>query len=243
MLNWIAVLTFTGLTLFAAARLLGLWLETRKLPELLIAILILGVGTIAVGAGFIVRSLVPETWLPVSNFLSPIGAAGGMTALCIFTWRVYHPTSRVAAGVACLLSGTLAALLGYAVFMGSVEALNERPMLSLLNSLIYVGVMLWSATEALLYWFPMRRRLALGLADPLVVNRVLLWGLATGTAGVGIGIGVLARYLGDVVNPDGSWVTLSYAVHGMFSAIGFWLAFKPPAVYVRWVRTRAERSA
>lgn len=37
---------------------------------------------------------------------------------------------------------------------------------------------LWSATEAFLYHDRMRHRSALGLADPIVANRFLLWAVA-----------------------------------------------------------------
>ena len=45
---------------------------------------------------------------------------------------------------------------------------------------------LWGAAESLRYFSMMRRRAKLGLADPLVTNRFLLWGLGIGAAMVGL---------------------------------------------------------
>ena len=39
----------------------------------------------------------------------------------------------------------------------------------------------------------MRRRLQIGLGDPVVANRFLLWGIGAGAAGLGSFIGVAAQ--------------------------------------------------
>ncbi len=240
MLGWIAVICFMGLTCLAGFRLLGLWQETRKLPELLIAILIFGVGTVAVGLGFLIRSLLPPGALrEVALFVPIVGADVGMAALCIFTWQVYRPRSPMAQATAFAAMTVMAGLLAYAALGGSASAL-DRGVLSLLGQGVWAGAMGWSAGEAFLYWTAMRRRLQLGLADPLVTNRVLLWGVATGTAALGIAIGALGRHLGVIVDYERSWVTLCYAGHGVVSALAFWLAFAPPEAYVRWIAGSAH---
>lgn len=236
MLSWAALLLFMTLTVLAAARLLLLWSQTRKLPELLIAILILGVGTVAVGFGSLLPVLVPDGPTRVlASFVPTAGAHLGLAALCIFTWRVYRPDSPTAAAACGALILSFVALLARASVSGSTAILGQSPYLELSASL-NVGVMLWSAAEAIFYWFPLRRRLRLGLADALVVNRVLLWGIATGTAGLGIAIGAVGRIVFGSAGGAGSWIVLNYALHGMVSAVAFWLAFKPPAAYVRWIR-------
>ena len=212
-----------------------MWRETRKLPELMIAILILGVGTVAVGLGFVIRSLAPEGILREAGLFIPVlGADAGMAALCIFTWQVYRPASQIARLTTYAVVTAMVLVVGYGAYLGSTQSLEVGP-LSVLSALIYVGAMVWSAIEALIYWSALRKRMRLGLADPLVTNRVLLWGMATGTAGVGIAIGMAARHWGGVIEYQNSWVALCYAGHGFVAAIAFWLAFQPPAAYVRWV--------
>lgn len=239
MVTWIVILLFTGLTLLAGGRLLLLWRETRKLPELLIAVLILGVGTFAVGVGSSLRLLLaPGSLRDAALFVPVIGADVGMAALCLFTWRVYRPSSRVAGAAAAALVSVMAGLLLYAALHGSPQVL-EASGVSPIVSCVYTGVMAWSAAEALLYWSAMRRRLRIGLADPMVTNRVLLWGVATGTAATGIAIGAVARHWLGIIDYERSWVALSYAGFGMAAAIAFWLAFKPPRAYARWVARTA----
>lgn len=239
MVHWIAILGFMTVTAVAGGRLVALWAKTRGLPELLIGIVILGVGTVAVGLGFVIGAVVPDGELrQVLRFVPTLGANVGMAALCLFTWRVYRPSSRAAQLASCGLILGMFGLLLYAVAHGSVQVLATRTT-SLVSSTLYVSAMSWSAVEAMIYWVAMRRRLRLGLADPLVTNRFLLWGVATGTAAVGIAIGAIARPTGAVDGGGGSWVTLSYAGHGAIAAVAFWFAFKPPRAYARWIERRA----
>ena len=235
MINWLAIAFFLFLTLAAARRLLLLWLETRELPELMIAILILGVGTVAVCLGFVVRTVVSPGALRDALLFAPyLGAGVGIIALSVFTWRVYRPGSGIARLATVGVSSSLAVLICHAAFSGSSQIL-EAGIPSIINSSLYVGVMAWSATEAFLYWNALRKRMRIGLADPLVTNRVLLWGVATGMAAMGTGIGAAAQHFAGVIEFQNSWVTLCYAGHGLVAAIGFWLAFNPPKNYVRWI--------
>jgi len=238
--TWVAVSIFTALTVLAAGRLLAVWRRSHQLPELLIAILILGVGTLAVGLGFVLQAAFPGS--AVATFPPIVGADVGMTALAIFTWQVYRPGSAVAKGAVGLVVLGMLAVLVDCVIEGRNVTLESTPA-SLTSSSIYVGVMAWSALEALLYWRPMRRRQRLGLADPIVTNRVLLWAIATGVAAIGILIGALAQHVGGVDPRESLWVALVYALHGSVSAVAFWLAFAPPASYRRWVSASGTEKA
>jgi hypothetical protein len=100
---------------------------------------------------------------------------------------------------------------------------------------LQVGALLWGAGEALRWWRLMRRRLALGLADPLVANRFLMWGIGAGAAGVGSLVGVVAQVATGVSMREIGWVTVSSSAHGMLAAVAIWLAFVPPAAYRRWI--------
>lgn len=237
MATWFFVLLFIGVTVFAAARLLVLHRKTGQLPELLIAMLILGVGTLGVGAGFVIPATVPPgTLRSVLDHLPISGVHLGMSALCFFTWLVYRRDSVVArtavGAIVCLLAVTLLHALLRGTF-DAVGAIPERPV-RIVSSTIYVSVMAWSAVEALAYWRAMRQRLALGLADPVVTNRFLLWGLATGAPAQGIAIGAVAEFAFGFPKDTG-WITLCYAAHGSLSAVCFWLAFQPPKAYRGWI--------
>jgi len=243
LLSWIVVGFFIAVTAMAAGRLLLSYRDTRGLPELLIATLILGVGTFGVGGSFVILSTVPEGALrTVLSFIPTSAVSGGMAALCVFTWRVYRPNSNAARAFCSVLVCALFSRVAYAVAQGSTLVLQTRPI-ALTSSVIYGTTMTWSAVEALRYWSTMKRRRNLGLADPVVTNRFLLWALATGTAAEGIGIGAVAQFSFGLVGTGAGLVTLCYAVHGSLSAVFFWLAFQPPKPYVRWVSRGFEAAS
>ena len=47
----------------------------------------------------------------------------------------------------------------------------------LLVDLLAQALYLWTSVESLTWWRRMHRRVALGLADPVVANRFFLWGV------------------------------------------------------------------
>ena len=101
----------------------------------------------------------------------------GLACLLLFTRRTFRPASpaagTVVAGLTMLMAVSVAVL-------GAAEGFEVR----VLNGPAYwvhfaarVACWVWVAFESFSYWQQQRRRLALGLADPVVTNRFLLWGL------------------------------------------------------------------
>jgi hypothetical protein len=83
----------------------------------------------------------------------------------------------------------------------------------------------------------MQRRARIGLVEPAVVNRVLLWGIGSLAAFAMSGYGLLTRVALGPVQSDG--MRLVSSALGMIAAVAIWLAFFPPAAY----RRRVARSA
>jgi hypothetical protein len=92
---------------------------------------------------------------------------------------------------------------------------------------------LWSAVEAFRYHAMLRRRLALGLADAVVTNRVLLWGLTGGSAAAALVTITLLRLLD--VTYSAPIALFTAAVCGLVASSSLYLAFLPPAAYLRWL--------
>jgi len=84
----------------------------------------------------------------------------------------------------------------------------------------------------------MRKRQALGLADPVVTNRFLMWGVGAALASLGTGIATVTALLTDVSPLESAAIVGSSSAHGFAAAIAIWLAFLPPAPYQRWLRRR-----
>ena len=165
----------------------------------------------------------------------------GASAKFVFNWRVYHPHGAVARGIAIAAA---AALLGTFVWLGVGHAFVAPGPLapsSLSRSALQIGCLLWGAGESFAYWTKMRRRVRLGLADPVVCNRFLMWAIGAFAAGWGTAVGLIAQIVTGAATLDGGWVMVSSSIHGLIAAIAIALAFIPPGFYLRFIRTRASR--
>ena len=222
-------------------RLLLLARRTRELPELLIGLALLLGGCI----GYTLAVASAQT-LPSDPALSRILFFAGMPmisgcAIClnVFTALVYFPESRFAKAAvavsAILLVGALA--MQWASLEPGVPAAGG----------FWYGVQLYVQAAAygvglvvnLRFHAALRRRIPLGLADPLVANRVLMWAFACSM--------VVTQYVYSIVlmhltpagqRPDANPAIIS--VLGLAAATSILLAFFPPAAYQRFVRGRAE---
>ncbi len=234
----VGFLAFFVVALVVGVRLLLLWWRTRQLPELLIGIGVLGIGPVGFGLQVAATELGAASadhqgWLLGTGILA---VSVGVACKFVFNWRVYHPDNRWIPP----LVHTAAVLLGI-TFVADLLAGFSRdslPWTFYVRSPIQVGALLWGAGEALAYWSRMRRRVRLDLGDPVVCNRFLLWGIGAGAAGIGSLIGVTAQMVVGATHAQIPWVLASSSAHGMAAAVAMWLAFVPPAAYLRWVAAR-----
>jgi hypothetical protein len=101
----------------------------------------------------------------------------------------------------------------------------------------------WAGAEALIYWTKLRRRAALGLSDPVVTNRFLLWGgCCAATSPIAFWVCWLALHglgLGSGYAP----AELATSVGGLVNGAVWMLTFVPPAFYTRAIRAHAVRRA
>ena len=56
---------------------------------------------------------------------------------------------------------------------------------------LQIGALCWGSAEAFGWWLRMHRRVAIGLGDAVVANRLLLWSIGAGAAGLGSAIGAV----------------------------------------------------
>ena len=173
---------------------------------------------------------------------SATALALGWAGVFIFTLRVF----RAGAGWALALTAAGLALLGYG-YVESVRFALGAPDLAALrtpmNPVLWIEaaaivVYVWTALEGFRCWEQARRRLALGLADPLVVNRFLLWGWIGAFALVS----VAPSFAISLAGGDGATnvlARLGTGFGGLACAIAMQLAFMPPAAYRRWLTGNA----
>jgi hypothetical protein len=227
------------------ARLLLVSRRTRGFPEF-----VLGLSLAAItGIGFpiVLLTELRQTIGPLLTFAADCTGsfvvAMGFAGVYVFTWRVFRPGSRWA--VALMALGSAAALVATAATVWlaiGIESGEEKFRLvrdwEILLFTSAAAGFLWSAAEGLRYHAMLRRRLALGLADAVVTNRVLLWGLTSTSAGAALVIITLLR-LADVNYMSAPIALFTASGCGCLASAFLYLAFLPPAAYLRWLDRRA----
>ena len=169
-----------------------------------------------------------------------------LVALSLFTWQVFGAESRwrqaLVAGVAAtalICSG----LFIHASWLRFTANASETLSGQLGMTPHYVLTFGWMSLESLCYYARMRRRQALGLADPVVANRFLVWGAGEGVATlVVLALLVVTIAQGRMLVAD-PFVSGCVTLAGLVNAFVWWLTFTPPAAYLRWVQGSAAQGA
>lgn len=237
---YVATATAIGLRLVWVGRLPG------RRPELLLGAGSLLVATIglplSIGSGF--GGDAGNVHVPLwagSELLTQVG----IVCLYAFTQQVFRPGVRWARWLIALaavampvcLAGSTLGLTAAPPAMLSVKATGAWLVLCQLG---YLGAFVWSAIEGLVHHRTARRRTAIGLLDPVVANRFLLFAIY-GLSGTAIAV---ANIAGVVLERDivtSLVVVVPSAIFSVAASIAMFLAIFPPGWFVE--RLRASRAA
>jgi hypothetical protein len=227
-------------------RLLLLARRTRCFPELSIG---LGLALIAVvGLPLAVLGRIPVLLrTPIGDLLFGAGlclACVGIVLLWAFTWNVFRRTAAWARGLVFAVALVLAVSAG-GLLQASARATTLPEILPLTRPwavaivLTVSGAFTWTGLESFAYYRRVRRRLALGLSDPVVVNRFLLWAVT------GFAIGLLATVIAVLLLQGRAILVDPIALSvisgaSVFGGTAWLLTFLPPAFYLDFVRARAS---
>ena len=221
-------------------RLLFLAWRNRTLPELLLGLAFLFGGAFgaAIEAGAAGVTDRPE----VAGSLIAVGksfALLGMLANCAFTWWVFRRDDpRGLVLIAVVMGLQVTAFAGHAS-SGAFETAVMRPLWFWIELLGRVASPAWLGTESFLYWRAMQRRVRIGLADPVVANRFLLWAIASATGILCLFTSIPPLYMSEeslLLQAD----LFIFAAFGLATAAAYWLAFFPTRGYKRWVEASAQ---
>jgi len=243
-LVWVGFLAFFLVALVVGVRLLLLARQTRRLPELCIGLGVLGIGPVGFGATVAAAQAAHGAPGPASALMvfGSVGLAVGVCAKLVFNWRVYHPSRPGLRGLIVLAVLAQVAMLVDQARQGFPPVMHVDWAFYLRTALL-VGALLWGSAEALRYWGKMRRRVRIGLADPVVTNRFLLWGVGAFAAGFGALVGNVVQIVTGTPTTEIPWVLAGSSAHGFVAAVAMWLAFVPPAAYTRMIADRVSSSA
>ena len=173
--------------------------------------------------------------------LGHLGMSLAFGLLYAFTWWSFGRESRWRRSFALL--GAVG-LTGAWLAQVSVEGFEAANGSATLASVFFrmLGAY-WAFGEALILYPRMRRRLRIGLADPVTTNRFLLWSVWTGLlATIMLAVLCLRIYLlragGDVDADAAVGVFRVFgACGGIAASFALWLNFFPPEAYLRRLRT------
>jgi hypothetical protein len=215
-------------SLVVGTRLVLLARRHGQLPELFMGLSYLFAGFLSCVATLAAGELRKQGSAGAADvaLLSLAAVHAGVLFLALFVWAVFYRASRAGAAAGAAAAAYLA--LTFAGAAWSQADGSPSPLWSWLALAGRVGVYAWAMAESLRAWSAARRRLRLGLADPLVVNRMLLWGVGIGCV---LFLWLHAGYelwVGDV-DPESSYPII--AVFGISCAATTWLAFFPPRFY------------
>jgi hypothetical protein len=236
--------SFLLASLVVGVRLIRLSHRTRQLPELLIGVGVLCIGPLGFGLSMIAalpgRSTILGATLVGSSFL---GLFIGAASQYVFVWYVFRQHAAWARPLCVAAVLMLAG--GYAgdILENGLINRSRGGVWFWLGALLRVGVLGWVAAESLVYYRRMRKRLALGLAEPVVTNRFLLWGLGSGSAFAGSATAAAVIAVMGFSASGFAPLALLLSGLGALSAMAMLLAFLPPRRYRRWIERRSRESA
>jgi hypothetical protein len=237
----LAILVFVLAASAVGLRLLALARRTRQLPELLVGggfslIGLLGY-PLAMLSGF-GRGAVSEVHVGVW-LVGVLLMNAGLACLYAFTARVFRPEGASGWALAALLTaanvasglGSLSALLAAPPEALSFRVAGAWTVLGQLSSGAGFG---WIGVESWLQFQMAQRRRSLGLSDPTVANRFLLFVLFALCA-MGMNVANSLALAAGVSAVESAPVQLAMALLGISASACMYLAFLPPPAYRRWL--------
>ena len=230
-------------------KLLTIAARSRKFPELAIGCALFAYAGLSQPALLVQEALGEEASLGLRMGIAAFRMLAfyvTLLSLSLFTWQVFGAESRwrqaLIAGVA--VTGLLFTALTIRTAWLQITASVPLDLYGRIGITPHFTLAFgWVSLESLRYHAQMRRRQALGLADPVVTNRFLVWGAGEGVAS----LVVLALFVTSAVHAETSigdpLIRLFMTLAGLVNALVWWLSFMPPKAYLRWVRGGAAEGA
>jgi hypothetical protein len=205
----------------------------------LIAILGFPLGVLS-GQGI---ATVAQVHLPLAA-ISLLANLLGIACFFVFTVSVFRPTALWAhtlagAAISCAAMACVAIVSALVVAPGSASSFAVTWGWSATFQALCALCFFWMGCEGLGEWWLSRRRLALGLSDPVVSNRLLMWGVFGISTTLLCGV-LLTVQLSGHPTATSVLAQLGQALFGLASSGAVTLAFFPPRAYL--ARVRGARS-
>jgi hypothetical protein len=183
---------------------------------------------------------------PVGEVLLPLAAVShlanmlGIASFFVFTVSVFRPNALWAhtlagAAIACMGMAAVAIIAALALAPSSASSFTVTWGWSATFNAMCILCFGWMGVEGLREWWMSRRRLALGLSDPIVSNRLLMWGVF-GASTTLLCLVLLAVLLSGKPTATNPVAQLAQAFFGLVSSGAATLAFFPPPAFLARLR-------
>lgn len=241
-----AVTIYCAVSLLMAIRLLLLARRSRELPELMIGLSFLMGGML--GYSFSVASsvLLGASRADAANVTYIIGQTGMALAafFTLFSWRLIFAPAMPGGRALVVVWGMVLFVAHVGVLMTTGPVLGERVM----TGPYWVQLIAQGGCYAIIAWAShaharkLERRCAIGLGDPVVANRLMLWGLANTAITFSYLYSITASLM--ILNGLPSIFDPSViAACGLTAACCVTLGFLPPRAYTEWIRAKSAMAA
>lgn len=243
-LTGLATIAFCVVGAVVGARLVVLWRRTRGFPELVVGIALFLIG--AVGYPLAMIGGIPGAVSPRAGIAMVTASTFvidfAFVLVATFTWSVFRRAStwgRALLGALALgyAGHAIGVLLVSPSLTTATELMTAAPRVMLAGQGLNFVTFGWTAVEGYAYWWKLRKRVAIGLGDPVVANRFLLWALSgSGSLFTNL-ISWWVMFQGiDFFQHQGSQAIVGFV--SMLVCVCQYLAFLPPRFYVaRLART------
>lgn len=228
----IGLIAFAIASVTIALRCLALGARSGGLPEF------------SIGFGFLIGAVVgylPETIVLSTDWfnyaieimvlsVTQVAIRFASISMIIFTLSVFRPTEWWArAGAAIIVAALVVSWVMFPLTRVYAESRADviwYDVFAIARSL----PLLWGAVEALLHYRKAKRQCRLGLSNPIVANRFLLWGVGLGVMTLLMASTIFASLFG--VDPAASHWVAAESLAGLTGAIALWLTFSPTRGYL-----------
>jgi len=239
-LRFVILLSFViscGGSAVLGARLVLAGMRTRTAPELAYgaSLLLMGIGGVVrlVVHGFLGAGPEYHAWM--------IGAAAlRLLTLMALTWGIRSIfRARDAWSLPLTLALWAVGVAGLGVVVSAPGGLAEAGVRYQLGDLANALAVAWGCAESLAYYGKMKRRLLLGLADPVTVHRFGMWGLGfSGALASSLILLLGTAALGGAIT-DAPAVMAAVQFFLLLTTGATWFAFYPPQFLQDRIRNRA----
>jgi len=188
-----------------------------------------------------------DTSSALVQVLSGIALVSLITAassLIIFTRRVFRPNSNIARVWTTLTVCCMSAVFPALFALGQLHSMIHP--IAMAANLWALSAFVWTFVECINYYLRMRRQAQIGLGDPVVQNRFLLWSIWTGSFIVLPILSITSKVVlladaapGEAVVASAGLLNFIYATVLVCSAsmlVAIWLSFFAPETYLARMR-------